>query len=104
MIVIRKQPGKWPEVIDVENTLKALQEQVGGYIETVSFSTDCCFICDEEGRLKDKPHNVNLLGIDFVGTVLAVGVDGEEFRGLDSKEIGALMLTFIKAYNREGKS
>ena len=101
MIVIRKKVGKWPQIIDVENTLEALQEEVGGYIETVTFAEDACIICDEEGRLKDKPHNVNLFGVDFVGTVLAVGVDGENFRGFDSRELGALMLTFIKAYNVE---
>lgn len=98
MIAIRKQPGKFPEVIDVDNTLEALQEQVGGYIETVTFATDACFICDEEGRLKDKPFNVELLGVPFVGTVLAVGVNGEEFTDLNSAQIGVLMRTIIAAY------
>lgn len=100
MIVIRKQPGKFPEVIDVHNELSALQEQVGGYIETVAFATDACFICDEEGKLKDKPFNVELLGMPFFGTVLAVGGAGEEFTSLDSDQIGILMLTMIKAYNK----
>lgn len=100
MIVIRKQPDKFPEVINVENTLEALQEQVGGYIETVTFATDACFICDEEGRLKDKPYNVELLGVPFFGTVLVVGVNGEEFAELTSGQIGQLMLTMISAYQK----
>ena len=32
MKAIRKKPGCAPEIIEVENTLKALQDEVGGYI------------------------------------------------------------------------
>lgn len=65
--------------MEVENTLKGLQEIVGGYIETVTIATDLTIICDEEGRLKGKPHNCNMLGIDLAGTIMAVGVDGPDF-------------------------
>ena len=33
MKAIRKKPGCAPEIIEVENTLEALQQEVGGYIE-----------------------------------------------------------------------
>lgn len=36
MKAIRKKPGCAPEIIEVENTLKALQREVSGYIETVT--------------------------------------------------------------------
>lgn len=81
MKVIRKRPGQIPEMIDIENTLEALQAEVGGYIEAVTLAEDLAIICDEEGRLKGKEPNLALhgMGLDFVGTILVVGVDGEEF-------------------------
>ena len=38
MKAIRKKPGAQPEIIEVDNTLAALQQEVGGYIETVSIA------------------------------------------------------------------
>lgn len=81
MKVIRKHPGKMPEVIDVENDVRAIQAELGGYIEAVTIASDLAILCDEEGRLKGKEPNIawRKLGVDFVGTILIVGVDGEEF-------------------------
>ena len=82
MTVIHKTPGCAPEIIDIPNTLEALQEKVGGYIEIVSFATDACVICNEEGRLMGLPDNCWLLGVHFVGPILIAGVDGDEFTDL----------------------
>lgn len=81
MKVIRKHPGQMPEVIDIENDLDAIRAELGGDMEAVTICTDLAILCDEEGRLKGKKPNIALraLGIDFVGTILIVGVDGEEF-------------------------
>ena len=51
MKAIRKKPGCAPEIIEVENTLKALQREVSGYIETVTIASDAVIICNEEGRI-----------------------------------------------------
>ena len=67
--------------IDIPNTLKALQEAVGGYIETVTFAKDACLIVNEEGHLRDLPKQ-RILGATFFGNVLMVGVAGEEFTDL----------------------
>ena len=69
MKAIRKKPGCTPEIIEVENTLKALQQ---GYIEAA-------LICNEEGRILGLPDNGRVCGVDVVGTVLIVGTKGEEF-------------------------
>lgn len=79
MKAIRKKPGCEPELIDVDNTLKALQAEVGGYIETVTIASDAVVICNEEGRLHGLPYNCCVFGTSFVGTVLIVGTKGEEF-------------------------
>ena len=79
MKAIRKKPGCEPEVIDIDNTLKALQTEVGGYIETVTIASDAVVTCNEEGRLHGLPYNCCVFGTSFVGTVLIVGTKGEEF-------------------------
>lgn len=78
MKAIRKKPGCAPEIIEVKNTLKALQAEVGGYIETVSIA-DVVIICNEEGRLCGLPYNCRFVGVDFVGTILVVGRNKDEF-------------------------
>ena len=79
MKAIRKKPGCAPEIIEVENTLKALQREVSGYIETVTIASDAVIVCNEEGRILGLPDNCRVCGVDFVGTVLIVGTKGEEF-------------------------
>lgn len=78
MKAIRKKPGCEPELIDIDNTLAALQQEVGGYIETVSIA-DVVIICNEEGRLCGLPYNCRFVGVDFVGTILVVGRNKDEF-------------------------
>ena len=74
-----KEPFSKAVLRTVPNTLEALQELVGGYIETVTVATDLVIICNEEGRLMDLPYNCEVCGVPFVGTILFVGVDGEDF-------------------------
>ena len=79
MKAIRKKPGCAPELVEVENTLKALQQEVGGYIETVTIASDAVVICNEEGRILGLPDNCRVCGVDFVGTILVVGRNKDEF-------------------------
>ena len=74
------RPGDFQgHFIDIENELEPLQEFVGGYIETVSLFTNLVIICNEEGRLRDMDYCCTILGHDFVGPVLIVGRDRDEF-------------------------
>lgn len=70
------------EQIELENKLSVLQEQVDGYIEVFHFGRkDARSICDEEGRLKDKPLNFPatlMTDIMLYGTVLIVGIDPDD--------------------------
>lgn len=79
MKAIRKKPGCEPELVEVENTLRVLQTEVGGYIETVTIASDAVVICNEEGRLCGLPYNCRFVGVDFVGTILVVGRNKDEF-------------------------
>lgn len=82
MKVIYKAPGCAPEPRDIPNTLEELQATVGGYIETVTIASDAVIICNEEGRLQGLPHNCRIFGVDFVGPILIVGRDDEDFTDL----------------------
>lgn len=87
MKILRKKSRRdgW-EYAEIENTLEALQAEVGGYIETVSFLTDCCIIVNEEGRINAMPFNLNFAGLQLFGPVLLVGVKGDEFCDVPIKD------------------
>ena len=91
MKVIIKEPGQRPRETEIENSLSALQQAVGGYVETVTFAEDCCVLCNEEGRLQGLPYSLTFCGVSFVGTILFVGVAGDEFADL-SKENAEILL------------
>lgn len=97
MKAIIKEVGNAPKVIDIENTLEALQKTVGGYIETLNVGGDIVMICDEEGKLKGYPFNFSFggkLSDVIVGNVLFVQVSGEDFTDLNSENIEAVMKFF----------
>lgn len=82
---LTKRPGSPPRHVWVSNSLEALQKAVGGHIEVVRLATNLVVICDEEGRLKGKEYNCTICGFDFVGDIVIVGTDGEEFADLPVK-------------------
>lgn len=71
------------EKVEIENTLKALQEAVDGYIETVTLIGGyAVMIVNEEGMLRGMPSNLTASAVaarKIVGPALVVGVDGDEF-------------------------
>lgn len=77
--VIVKAPGRTAEPRIIPNTLEELQGIVGGYIEVVRFASDCVIICNEEGKLYGLPHNIFLMGENFVGAIIIAGTSGEDF-------------------------
>lgn len=78
MRVYVKHPGcPWKE-LNIGGSLEDLQALVGGNIETVPVFTDMIMLANEEGKIYDLPENP-FLGQVFRGTLLMVGVNGEEF-------------------------
>lgn len=74
-----KYPDRDVTITYVDNELKALQEKVGGRIETVTISEDLVFIRDEESYIKKAKFNFGYDGKEFFGTVLILGRNGNEF-------------------------
>lgn len=78
--VLYKAPGQKPEVKPLfENSLAAFQNAVGGYIESVTVTSDLVILCNEEGHINGIPFNVKFLNWDFYGPILLVGTSGEDF-------------------------
>lgn len=82
MKAIAIRPGEKLQVIEIENSLKALQDFVGGYIQAVPVG-DQVVICNEEGRLQGLDVCATVDGIDFVGSILIVGNGEEDFTDVD---------------------
>jgi len=69
-----KEPGENWERREIDNNLKTFQGLVGGYIEVVNVRDDLLLIVNEEGVLQDLESNIYMRG-----TIVAVGVKGEDF-------------------------
>lgn len=89
--IIKRPDEEYGHMTSISDTLENLQRTVEGYIEcvtlvhqTLSVDGECvlpglAIICNEEGRLMNLPHNCVVDGIDFCGTIIAIGVKGDEF-------------------------
>ncbi len=107
MKVVVKKVGKAAEVVEIENTLNAYQEAVGGHFQTVPFGAlfvnfaSCgkgdmeeakaiegvILLCDEEGMLKNSPINFTMPVYEGIrGDVVFVGDGVEDFRDLTDEE------------------
>ena len=91
--VLVVEPTKPCEVREIPDTLEAMQQIVGGYIESVSFEREA-LICNEKGKLLDLPFNRPLLDesglipLDILqGTFFITDVSGESFVSLTDEQI-----------------
>ena len=56
--VLLIEPGKYPKRIEIEDTLEAMQETVGGYIEEyMPFDDEVAIVCNEEGKMNGAELN-----------------------------------------------
>lgn len=56
--VLLVQPGKYPRMVDIEPSLKAMQRMVDGDIEEyMPFADEVALICNEEGKVNGLPLN-----------------------------------------------
>ena len=79
MKVIIKEPGEpIGHFAEIDNTLEAMQEIVGGYIETITFP-GFVIVCNEEGKLRGLRENFKLANDTVVGTVIVCGTGDDEF-------------------------
>lgn len=86
MTAIIKNPGQPAFTRQIDNELSALQDLVGGYIQTVYLPHGVIMIVNEEGKLMGLKPNFRLEHDLIVGTAVFVSADGEEFAGLSERQ------------------
>ena len=89
MKVLVVRPMEMPEVQEIDHTLSAMQELVGGTIQAVyPFDDPVALVCNDEGKLMGLPLNRALRDEDgqmydaVAGTFLVVGLSEEDFASL----------------------
>ena len=87
--VLLVEPGKKPYAKKIENTLHALQHEVGGYIEVVyPYEDMVALVCHDEGKLEGMPLNRALRDSEghiydvVAGTFFITGLSQDDFSSL----------------------
>ena len=111
MKILRVEPEKSPEIVDMEGTLEALQAAVGGYIEAVyPFDDPVAIVCNDDGKFNGMRPNRAIYDADgeimdiIAGTFLIVGLDEDNFAEL-SDEMAAKYVALFgtpEAFLRSG--
>lgn len=100
--VLLCQPGKTAEVVTIPNTLKKLQEMVGGYIEAVYPSEDpVALIVNEEGKIHGLRPNRALYTED--GQMYDIACGNMLVVGLTEDDFGSLRGEFLEKYTEKFK-
>ena len=91
--VLVVEPMKPCELREIPDTLEAMQQTVGGHIESVSFEGEA-IVCNESGKILGLPYNRPLLDesglipLDILhGTFFIAGVSGESFVSLTDAQV-----------------
>ena len=95
------EPGKLAEVKFIDKSCKDLRALVGGEIEfTWPVDNNTCVIINEEGKIAGLPLNRALRDKDgkildiYAGTMVVVGMHGDDFDDLTDEEVTAYLATF----------
>lgn len=91
------------ELAEIDSTTKALQDAVGGSIETIQLRDGGSMICDRLALPKDKPYNslASLIaGSGVYGDAIICGTDGNGF--CDMPDAFAALLNFPEDYFKDG--
>ena len=77
--IVKRPDEEYGHMTNVSNTLENLQRTVDGWIEAVPIRSDMTIICNEEGKILGLPQNMKIPYDILCGTIVVVGVDGDEF-------------------------
>lgn len=86
--ILALRTGCSPVVEEITPSLEAMQIFVGGYVQFLNICEDLYLVCDEEGKLKNKPLNRSIFnGQDIVvgdAFIMKLNSDGDEVSLTDS--------------------
>ena len=96
MRILVVEPERRPEVSEIDGSLKAMQDIVGGLIQPIPLNDpDVILVCNDEGKLLNLPANRGLRDEDgqiydiVCGTFFICGApaDSDHFTSLTSEQI-----------------
>ena len=95
MKVLLITPGAAPQVLEIEHSLKNMQELVGGTIEAIyPFEDTVALVCNDEGKLLGLPLNRAIRDpatgqvLDIIaGTFFICGLSEDDFASLSDEQI-----------------
>ena len=96
MRILVVEPERRPEVREIDDSLKVMQQIVGGYIQAMfPFPDEVALICNEEGKIQGLPLNRPLKDEDgrtydiVAGTFLLCGAPSgsDSFTGLTQEQV-----------------
>lgn len=94
MTVLAVQPGKKPVKLELEGTLKSMQDFVGGTIQALyPYEDTVAIICNDEGKLNGMKYNRALRNeagevIDILcGPFFVCGLGDEDFTSLSAEQL-----------------
>lgn len=101
MTVVLVEPNKEARIVKIDNTLKAMQETVGGYIEAVyPYDDNVAIVCNGEGKIAGLPLNRALKDADgkvydvIAGTFFVAGLTGDNFGSLTEEQTDFFLAKF----------
>ena len=97
MTILKVEPYKIPQAIEIDGSLESMQEVVGGLIEALyPFGEAVALVCNDEGKLLNLPANRVLVDPEtddirdiIFGTFFLCGApaDAEDFTSLTPEQI-----------------
>lgn len=94
--VLLVQPMEKPKVVQMEDSLEAMQKMVGGYIEEyMPFEDDVAIVCNDEGKLIGAPLNRGIYNENgelqdiIAGNffICSAPIESERFQSLSKEQI-----------------
>ena len=102
--VLYVSPGKYPKELKIDDTLEAMQELVGGYIEEyMPFDDDVAIVCNEEGKLDGLPLNRAIYSEDEQMLDIIAGDFFIAYAPEDSDSFGSLPRDLLNKYYEKFK-
>ena len=76
--IIKRPDEAYGHVTHISDSLENLQRIVGGHIQMISMGETMAVICNDDGKLIGLERNCEYGADYFVGTIIAVGIKGED--------------------------
>lgn len=82
------EPGKKPEVKEIDNSLEAMKELVHGNIDSVGIDDGICVISNSLAEVLKMPHCTTIYGQEFFGPIIIVEfTENGELQSLEEDNI-----------------